>query len=230
MQNPKEFIKYFLTKIGEFTPKTIIFQLNSALNYLETGRFLREAGLMPNHRVKSKIEVFHEALRSCRDQRVAYLEFGVYQGKSMEFWSTELTNAHSSLHGFDSFEGLPEDWNHATGKGAFSLGGNIPQFSDPRVKLLKGWFDETLKDYQIPAHEVLFVNVDSDLYSSAKLVLAFVRPKLRAGDFVYFDEFADRNHELKAFTEFLSESGLGFECLAANRNLQNILFQVTSAR
>lgn len=144
----------------------------------------------------------------------------------MEFWSNELTNVNSNLHGFDSFEGLPEDWNHAITKGAFSLGGSIPRFSDPRVELFKGWFDETLRTYLIPEHEVLFVNVDSDLYSSAKLVLAYVRPELRAGDFVYFDEFADRNHELKAFAEFLAESGLRFKCLAANRTLQHVLFQV----
>lgn len=228
MRNLKDFFKYCLTKLGQITPKTIIFQLNAALNYLETGRFLKEAGLLPPHRVKSKFDVFREALLSCQDKRVAYLEFGVYQGQSMEFWSNELTNAHASLHGFDSFEGLPEDWNHATGKGAFSLGGNIPQFSDTRVKLFKGWFDETLRDYQIPDHEVMFVNVDSDLYSSARIVLAFVRAELRAGDFVYFDEFADRNHELKAFAEFLTESGLSLECLAANQNLQNILFRVTA--
>lgn len=228
MRNPIEFFKYGLTKLGEFTPKAIIFQLNSVLNYLETGRFLKEAGLLPSQRLKSKLDVFREALHSCHDKHVAYLEFGVYQGQSMAFWSKELTHAHSSLHGFDSFEGLPEEWNHATGKGAFSLGGNIPQFADTRVKLFKGWFDETLREYQIPDHEVLFVNVDSDLYSSAKLVLAFVRAKLRAGDFIYFDEFADRNHELKAFAEFLTESGLRLECLAANKNLQNILFRVTT--
>lgn len=226
MQTFTNSFKYLLTRIGEFVPATLIHQLNSTLNYLETGRFLREKGLLPGKRVQSKPEVFREALLSCQEQRLAYLEFGVFQGQTMEFWSKALRNARSSLHGFDSFEGLPEDWNHATTKGAFSLGGNIPQFSDPRVQLFKGWFEESLKDYQIPEHEVLFVNVDSDLYSSAKLVLSFVRPALKKGDFVYFDEFADRNHELKAFAELLAEPGLKFACLAADSTLQNILFRV----
>lgn len=39
--------------------------------------------------------------------------------------------------------------------GAFDLGGEIPQFDDPRVRFFKGWFEDTLSEYGPPRHDVL---------------------------------------------------------------------------
>ena len=43
-----------------------------------------------------------------QDQRVLYLEFGVFRGRTIRYWSRKLRHPETRLHGFDSFEGLPD--------------------------------------------------------------------------------------------------------------------------
>lgn len=76
---------------------------------------------------------------------------------------------------------------------------------------------------QTPTHEQLVINIDSDLYSSAKLVLSALRDYIRVGTYLYFDEFCDPRHELKAFDEFISNSQAGFEIVAAYRDLSAVM-------
>ena len=70
-----------------------------------------------------------------------------------------------------------------------------------------GWFDDTLPGYKPPEHDQLVVNIDCDLYSSARTVLAWVEPHLRPGTLVHFDELPDSHHEMRAFLESLAKSG-----------------------
>lgn len=98
---------------------------------------------------------------------------------------------------------------------------------DSRVSFYKGWYSETLPRYVLPAHEQLFVNFDADLYSSTRTVLDFLKPHISFGTYLYFDEFQAREHESKAFDEFLSETGWTFQVVAASRGLTNVLFQRT---
>jgi len=72
---------------------------------------------------------------------------------------------------FDSFEGLPEDWRHGKGSGHFRTG-EPPRINDSRVSFQVGWFDNTLPRSTVPDHGQPIINVDSDLYSSARTVLA----------------------------------------------------------
>ena len=44
------------------------------------------------------------------DTEGEWFEFGVYSGKTLEF----LTTLKDKVYGFDSFEGLPEEWNEHT--------------------------------------------------------------------------------------------------------------------
>jgi hypothetical protein len=89
----------------------------------------------------------------------------------MRIWSSLLRNPTSNLHGFDSFEGLPESWDLSLEKGHFAMDGSVPVIDDSRVSFVKGWFSETLPQYVLPPHEQLFVNFDADRYSSTKTVL-----------------------------------------------------------
>ena len=142
-------------------------------------------------------------------------------------WSQALKNPNSHLHGFDSFEGLPANYDDVGGKyikGWFSTGGQIPKVEDPRVKFFKGWFEETLPEYGLPEHDVLVINLDADLYASTIYVLRSLKDRIRSGTYVYLDDMSRPDHEPRAFEEFMAETGLKFKPLAADVTLNNELF------
>ena len=217
-----------LTKVGERCSPHHIRQLNSALNYLEVGRWLRANGFANTPRAADRAALYAAVARTIGQERVLYLEFGVYEGASLRVWSSLLHNPLSSLHGFDSFEGLPESWDAFRPKGTFDVKGRVPQFDDPRVVLHQGWFDATLPSFTLPEHERLVINVDADLYSSTKFVLDTLQNAIRPGTIIIFDEFCDRLHELRAFSEFIEATQTTFRFLGATKNLEQVVFERVS--
>ena len=80
------------------------------------------------------------------DTAINYLEFGVSGGYSFSWWVKRNTDPGSTFTGFDTFEGLPEDWGGFR-KGAMSTRSQLPQIDDNRVSFKKGLFQETLPDF-----------------------------------------------------------------------------------
>jgi O-methyltransferase len=218
--------RFWLTRLGEHMSCRQIGGLSAAVKYLEIGRVMGELGYRLEPRVDKREELFDLVGREVGKREVLYLEFGVYQGDATRYWSKMLGHPASKLHGFDSFEGLPEAWTDTMTKGHFSTEGAIPVIDDPRVRFFKGWFDQTLANYQVPAHEVLVLNLDADLYSSTKCVLDHMSPHIVPGTYLYFDEFNDPENELRAFQEFSSACKLKIDLRGATNSLQNVLFQV----
>ena len=199
-------------------------QIQILVNYLEQGRWLQESHFNFSCRVRSRQEVWASAVKRVESKPILYLEFGVARGESMSYWSRQLKHPAAALHGFDSFEGLPENaglWH----KGQFSTGGIVPKFADPRVRLFKGWFDQTLPAYTFPDHELLLINMDADLYSSTHYVLQHLRPHIRPGTLIYFDEFHCVEHEPRAFAEFIQQTGSQFHAICADEAIVHTLFE-----
>ncbi len=147
----------------------------------------------------------HLAEHELAGQPIDYLEFGVYRGDSMRAWSGLNAHPESRFVGFDSFEGLPEDWTGDLGAGAFDTGGAIPAIADPRVRFVKGWFQHSLPGFlrdHVPDRR-LVVHNDSDLYSSTLYVLAQMDRLMVPGTILVFDEFASPLHEFRAFQDYL---------------------------
>jgi hypothetical protein len=176
-------------------------------------------------RVEGRWELFQEIASRVAKEQVLYLEFGVSHGRSMRLWSSLLKNPDSLLHGFDSFEGLPDAWNWQAPSGSYSQNGRIPKIDDPRVSFFKGLFEETLPQYVMPAHQRLIINIDCDLYASTISVLRALTQHITAGTYLYFDEFADRGNELRAFDEFMSSCGMEFELSVATKAFAQVAFQ-----
>jgi hypothetical protein len=222
-----ERIKYLLTKIGRHTSEDGVFRfVDAALNYVEVGRWMRSNGYEGLCRLRTRREVFEHAAAPIAGERVLYLEFGVWKGESIRHWARLLRNPSSRLHGFDSFAGLPERWHPRKDAGHFSTGGLVPEIADPRVQFFKGWFQDTLPSYVPPEYDRLVINIDADLYSSTCEVLERFRELIQPGTFLYFDEFSDRNHELKAFSEFAACSDRRFRVVAATLSLSHVMFEV----
>jgi hypothetical protein len=223
----KQAPKLALTRLGARCSQPLIYSLNGAFNYLHVGWWLRANGFDVPVRVRTRYELFDLVAADAGDRDVLYLEFGVHAGVSMRYWSRTLTSPSAKLHGFDSFLGLPHDWMlEGHPRGYFSTEGSVPVVDDPRVKFFAGWFDETLPRYEWPEHEVLFVMLDADLYSSTQTVLAEVREHLVPGSYLYFDQFHHRGDELRAFAELVDEHrDLRFRVVGATRELSSVLFQ-----
>lgn len=217
--------RYCLTRIGEYMTPAQIQNLSGAVKYLEIGRMMHKLGYRITPTVNKREQLFDLVGREIQHKQVLYLEFGVYEGAATRYWSKILKNPSSRLHGFDSFEGLPETWKNSAEKGHFSTNGSIPVIDDSRVQFFKGWFQETLPSYPVPEHEVLVLNLDADLYSSTIYVLDRFASLIVPGTYLYFDEINDPQHELRAFAEFSAACNRRFALRGVAKSLQHVLFQ-----
>jgi len=144
------------------------------------------------------------------------LECGVYHGRSLAIIAARTA---ATVHGFDSFEGLPEAWHAGEGAGAYSTNGRVPEVA-ANVVLHPGWFEDTLPVFFAACDApVRLLHVDCDLYSSTRTVLACARGHLRPGSVIVFDDLLGypgyQDHELRAFEEFVREHGIAWELVAA---------------
>src|SRR5882672_12763583 len=129
-------LKYIANETGGIMPRSILNRLASTLNYLYTGRWLKDRYLGPKVRVSNRTELFKQLAKPIENKRVLYLEFGVWKGEATKLWSQLLKNPESRLHGFDSFEGLPEAMadfgpgGQVFEKGYLSTSGDMPRIAD----------------------------------------------------------------------------------------------------
>lgn len=159
-------------------------------------------------------------------KRGLFMEFGVHSGGTLKIISN---NTDNKVYGFDSFEGLPEDW-HDLKKGAFAC--DLPKLNQPNVILVKGWFDTSIPKFikdneHSMCMDVSFIHIDCDLYSSTKCVFDNFKNYFQNGSIIAFDElynYGDNNywmeHEYKAFKEFLEETGYEWECIGKHSSHQ----------
>lgn len=142
------------------------------------------------------------------------LDLGVYKGGSTRHLARIFPE--KTIHGFDSFEGLPEDWSHVL-KGAFGdVKGILPDMP-ANVRLYKGWFNDTLPVW-FAGHRtkpISLLRIDCDIYSSTKTIFDVLEPLITHGTCIVFDELIGyrgfKDHEYKAFSEFQARTGCEFE-------------------
>lgn len=153
-------------------------------------------------------------------------EFGVRHGASLRFLAGRVAGA---VHGFDSFEGLPEDWQQFKA-GTFTTGGVLPQVPD-NVRLHVGWFADSLPGF-LAAHEgpARLLNIDCDLYTSTRDVLRGMASRIGPGTVIVFDEYflqpGWREHEFRAFQEAVAEFGWRYRYLAFNFTTRQAAVQI----
>ena len=156
------------------------------------------------------------------DELTTFYQFGVYTGGSIVTVLDAFKNVGKKIdmvYGFDSFEGLPKRTdkerqetiekgeNYSWRSGDFNsnefydvgdskefLQAIFDEYLDVEVKLIKGWFEDTLNHDAVEKHDLkpaAYVDVDVDTYESSVEVLDFIFSKGIAvpGTVIGFDDW-----------------------------------------
>lgn len=143
-------------------------------------------------------------------------EFGVWNGYSINYVAERR---NQTIYGFDSFQGLKEDWSgHSYRKGKFDRGGVLPQVAS-NVTLIKGWFDDTLPGF-LGSNEGPFsyIHLDADTYESTSVVLKLIGNRITKGTVIVFDDYfgypgwLDGEH--RAWQDFVCSTRMNYEYIA----------------
>jgi Tfp pilus assembly protein PilF len=155
--------------------------------------------------------LFDRMIEQSQKNRPIY-EYGVWRGIAFEY----LIKTFKNGYGFDTFEGLPEDW-HNEKAGKYSSDGNVPQIEGG--EFIVGKFEDTLPVFfSKPRPKASIINFDADLYSSTICALNFSKPVIDRHTILIFDEFIMNKNweqdEYKALNEFCLSNNYTYEVLA----------------
>jgi O-methyltransferase len=161
-------------------------------------------------------------------KELLYLEFGVASGSSFFWWMKKNNHPDSVFRGFDTFEGLPENWGGFK-KGAMAF--EQAESNDGRSEFIRGIFQESLHPFiesnkDLLQQKLKVIHLDADLFSSTLFVLSQLYPYLRKGDIIFFDEFNVANHEFLAFKIFTESFYVKLRPVGAVNNFYQTAFIV----
>jgi hypothetical protein len=157
------------------------------------------------------------------------LEFGVATGRTLNHFARLLPQ--KTVHGFDGFVGLPEDWTSRMRKGFFART-SLPSVRD-NCELWVGWFNETLPGFVKSVQQdkpIALLHVDCDLYSSTVTVLKELKKNIVPGTVIVFDEYLNypgwELDEFKAWQEFVTKNKIKYEYIGRVSKHQKVAVRV----
>jgi hypothetical protein len=162
---------------------------------------------------------FLDILDKVREVEGDIVECGVSIGHGALLFHlmNEYLGVERTYYGFDSFEGLPmpsekdgitpiKEAGYWANPSATVLkvlrDGRLPEnVIQQKVRLVKGWFDDTVPMYE---GKIALLHLDCDLYDSYKTCLEGLYDKVAPGGVIMFDEYADERWTgaRKAIDEF----------------------------
>lgn len=165
---------------------------------------------------------FKDMVEKVRAVKGDIVECGVSIGHGALLFTlfSDYIGTPRSYCGFDSFEGFPEpvEKDETTPIKRKGFWANPPEtvlkvlrdgrlgedIIRERIRLVKGWFDETLPTYE---GSIALLHLDCDLYESYKLALETFYDKVQPGGVIMFDEYGDTRWPgaTKAIDEFFSD-------------------------
>jgi hypothetical protein len=160
----------------------------------------------------SSVETVHETYRLAKEMQAidgCFVECGV--GAGAQLMAMAVTWTRKDIIGFDSFEGIPLASEHdetqpgvgeftpaddrlvSSGITAHSVENVLKNFEQfgigcPTLRLIKGWFQNTLPKFQpVP---IALLRLDGDLYESTQVCLQYLYPMVSVGGVVIIDDYA----------------------------------------
>jgi predicted O-methyltransferase YrrM len=187
-------------------PAFDIVQVAKASAALQSAEYFEEH-LLGSGRYADKLDLLRHAAALAPSEGLV-LEFGVASGRTISHLAGWLPDRQ--IYGFDSFDGLPEDW--WVPKGTFAQ--TVPDVPD-NVELVVGLFADTLPSYAATHQEpIALAHVDCDLYSSTRTVFDALEERIVRGTVMVFDEYWNypgwRAHEHRALQEFVIRTGRSY--------------------
>lgn len=212
-------------------------------------KFVEEV-LRAHHAVEvySDTEAIQLAVQKAKEYNTGanglFLEFGFCTGRSLNFIAA-LAYDHI-VYGFDSGEGLPEDWRPGfkAGTFAFKVEDQMPFCPLDNTKLVMGKIGHTLPIF-IAEHltaeknSISFIHIDTDIYSTADTIYRcledYILPEktviILDEGYNYWeteDQYVDngwQSHEFKATNEFALRKGYEIEYLGYNATHQQLVLR-----
>ena len=208
-------MKFIMSKIFEIINIKFFQYLYFYKNTLIYRKTIKK---IPRHHSPEKL---YENLIN-KDNEIQLIEFGVFEGRSLKIFSNLNSNSNSKFFGFDSFNGLKEQYGYGIfgGKkrGAFKLDNkNSLNFDDNRIAIIDGYFNETLKKNLIlfSKDKETFIHFDADLYTSTLYCLTMLHGHFNSYVAI-FDEFP--MDECSALQDYASSYNVNIEFLACTQD------------
>lgn len=193
-------------------------EIKSSYNYFKkffkNSIFLNKENIRP-YAIKKALEI--------HKPNFSYIEFGVFKGKSINLFGKILKKYKAKIYGFDSFEGLNEDWvGTRMTKNFFSNKGKMPKVHK-NCFLIKGKVQDTLDGFlkKNKNLKINFLHMDLDTYPSTKYVLRKIKKNLLNDAIILFDELYNMEGwkvgEFKALTEEFKKKEYRYLAFSSDR-------------
>lgn len=179
-------------------------------------------GSFPTFNTRFKLYEYVQA-QYLQNDSVDYLEFGVFEGATIDFWCKLNQNPKSRFYGFDTFTGLPEDWKNIIGHrptSTWDCQGNLPKIDDKRVQFYKGLFQNTIDQFIQEYHpqNKIIIHNDSDLYSSSLYMLTRLHNIIKKNTIIIFDEFNNVMDEFRALEDYCAAYYRKYKVIASTND------------
>lgn len=173
------------------------------------------------------LRILYDLVREANKSRLVgdIVECGVWNGGSAAIMAFACMDDSRQVRErtiwlFDSFQGLPppglqdgelenqryfEGWNRGSVELVKEIFDKI-EFPSERIRIVPGWFNETLHGAQIK--DIMLLHIDADWYDSVKIALEAFFDHVVPGGYIVFDDYGYWPGCSRALTDFFSKRGI----------------------
>ena len=186
--------------------KTLINKVLKNFGYQIT----RANGIALSYKILNSYRYFNDKFDRIKDIEGDIVECGVGFGHTLFllFYLADIENKKRTVWGFDSFIGFPEptiedkstrnpkkgEWKVITPaelSDIFFRRGGLPKKSEENLKIIKGYFRDSLPNNEVK--KIAILHLDVDLYDSYKVCLEYLYSKVEKNGIILFDEYMQKN-------------------------------------